>query len=120
MTFAEVMLVARKELRETLRDRRTLAIMILFPLVVYPLVSLATAQVMATRVNRTDKDVSRVAVIGPAPLAGGVRARLERRHDALGDVAVSPSPATADDVMAGHLDALVEVAPALGGAAAVP
>ena len=119
MKLAEVMLVARKELRETLRDRRTLAIMILFPLVVYPVVSLATAQVMATRVNRTDTEVARVAVTGPAALADGVRARLERRHEALGDVAVSPSPATADDVMAGHLDALVEVTPA-AGAAAVP
>jgi sodium transport system permease protein len=112
MRFADVMLVAGKELRETLRDRRTLAIMILFPLVVYPVVSLATAQVMATRVNKSDTEVARVAVSGPAQLTNGVRARLEQRHDARGDVAVSPSPATADDVMAGHLDALVEVAPA--------
>jgi sodium transport system permease protein len=112
--LAEVMLVARKELRETLRDRRTLAIMILFPLVVYPVVSLATAQVMATRVNRSDTEVARVAVTGPATLADGVRARLEHRHQAQGDIAVSPSPATADDVMAGHLDALVEVVPAAG------
>ena len=119
MKLAEVMLVARKELRETLRDRRTLAIMILFPLVVYPVVSLATAQVMATRVNRADTEVARVAVTGPAALADGLRGRLERRHEALGDIAVSPSPATADDVMAGHLDALVEVVPA-AGAATVP
>ena len=117
MKLGEVMLVARKELRETLRDRRTLAIMILFPLVVYPVVSLATTQVMATRVNRTDTEVARVAVTGAASIADGVRDRLERRHQALGDVAVSPSPATADDVMAGHLDALVEVTPAAGGAA---
>ena len=119
MKLAEVMLVARKELRETLRDRRTLAIMILFPLVVYPVVSLATAQVMATRVNRSDTEVARVATTGPAALADGVRARLERRHEALGDIAVSPSPATADDVMAGHLDVLVEVVPP-AGAATVP
>ncbi len=119
MKLAEVLLVAGKELRETLRDRRTLAIMILFPLVVYPVVSLATAQVMATRVNRSDKEVARVAVTGPAALADGVRARLEHRHEALGDIAVSPSPATADDVMASHLDALVEVTPA-AGAATVP
>src|SRR6185312_1723037 len=46
----EVALVAGKELRETLRDRRTLAVMVLFPLVIYPLVSLVTAQVLAARV----------------------------------------------------------------------
>ena len=54
-----------KELRETLRDRRTLAIMVLFPLVVYPLVSLVTAQVMATRANR-DRDRGRRGSPSPA------------------------------------------------------
>ena len=49
----EVTLVAGKELRETLRDRRTLAVMVLFPLVIYPLVSLVTAQVLAARVARS-------------------------------------------------------------------
>ena len=34
--------MAGKELRETLRDKRTLAVMVLFPLVIYPLVSLGT------------------------------------------------------------------------------
>ena len=43
MKLREVALVAGKELRETLRDRRTLAVMVLFPLVIYPLVSLVTA-----------------------------------------------------------------------------
>jgi membrane protease YdiL (CAAX protease family) len=49
------MLVAGKELRETLRDRRTLAVMVLFPLVVYPLVSLATVQVLTARIGRGEK-----------------------------------------------------------------
>ena len=52
MKLREVRAVAGKELRETLRDRRTLMVMILFPLVVYPLVSLLIAQVMASRVAR--------------------------------------------------------------------
>ena len=52
---ATILLVAGKELRETLRDRRTLAVMVLFPLVVYPLVSLLTAQVMANRASATAK-----------------------------------------------------------------
>ena len=62
------MLVAGKELRETLRDRRTIAVMVLFPLVVYPLVSLVTAQVLAARVARVDAHVARVAVEGPPAL----------------------------------------------------
>ena len=42
MNVRPALLVAGKELRETLRDRRTIAVMVLFPLVVYPLVSLVT------------------------------------------------------------------------------
>ena len=44
-----VLLTAGKELRETLRDRRTLAVMVLFPLVVYPLLALVGSQVVAQR-----------------------------------------------------------------------
>ena len=47
MNLPHVGAVFRKELRETLRDRRTLTVMFLFPLVVYPLVSLLMAEVMA-------------------------------------------------------------------------
>ena len=35
MKLADVLLVAGKELRETLRDRRTVGVMVLLPLVVY-------------------------------------------------------------------------------------
>jgi ABC-type Na+ efflux pump permease subunit len=80
----EVRLVAAKELRETLRDRRTLAVMILFPLVIYPLVALITAQVLAARVTRVESHVSRVAVSGPPALSAEVRRRL-----AAPDVALS-------------------------------
>ena len=65
MKLADVLLVAGKELRETLRDRRTLVVMVLFPLVVYPLVSLLMAQVMAGSAPGTRR-ASRVAVSGPA------------------------------------------------------
>ncbi len=76
MKLREVTLVAGKELRETLRDRRTLAVMVLFPLVVYPLVSLVTAQVLAARVARVEAHVARVAVSGPPVLT----AELLRRR----------------------------------------
>ena len=79
MKLAEVLLVAGKELRETLRDRRTLAVMVLFPLVVYPLVSLATVQVMAARIGRAEKVPARVAVAGPAARSPTSCARASRR-----------------------------------------
>jgi sodium transport system permease protein len=109
MKLREVTLVAGKELRETLRDRRTIAVMILFPLVVYPLVSLVTAQVLAVRVARVDAHVARVAVNGPPALAAEVRKRIAGR-----DVLVVP-PAPAADLTANRVDAIVELAPAPAG-----
>ncbi|HEY5089922.1 MAG TPA: hypothetical protein VIK30_08125, partial [Polyangia bacterium] len=109
MKLREVTLVAGKELRETLRDRRTLAVMVLFPLVVYPLVSLVTAQVLAARVARVEAHVARVAVRGAAPLTAEVRRRLTGPAVAL---APAGSP---DDVAANRVDAFVEVTPGPSG-----
>src|SRR4051812_10887229 len=104
MKLAEVLLVAGKELRETLRDRRTLAVMVLFPLVVYPVVSLATMQVLAARVGRADVAPSRVAIAGPPALADKLRARLaSRRHEGSAVFTFAPPPATAAEVRAGRI-----------------
>jgi sodium transport system permease protein len=106
----EVRLVAGKELRETLRDRRTLAVMVLFPLVIYPLVSLVTAQVLSARVARVEAHVARVAVSGPPALAAELRRRL-----ASPEVTLLPAAAQAD-LAASRVDAIAEVAPSLTGA----
>jgi sodium transport system permease protein len=99
----EVRLVAGKELRETLRDRRTLAVMVLFPLAVYPLVSLVTAQVLAARVARVEAHVARVAVTGPPPLTAELRRRLA------GAAVVVTTAADRADLSANRVDAIVEV-----------
>ncbi|HXU06947.1 MAG TPA: ABC transporter permease subunit/CPBP intramembrane protease [Polyangia bacterium] len=110
MKLADVLLVAGKELRETLRDRRTLAVMVLFPLVVYPLITLATLQVMSVRLARTEKQKPRVAISGPSALADKLRARLAaRNHGAGDDFALSSGPVTAADIRAGKLDAAIAV-----------
>jgi len=115
MKLADVMLVVRKELRETLRDRRTLAVMVMFPLVVYPLVSLATVQVLATRIGRTEKTPARVAISGPQRLAERVHAHLAARNrDGKEDFVFLPAPATAADVRAGTVDAAIQVEPPAG------
>lgn len=105
MKLREVALVAGKELRETLRDRRTLAVMVLFPLVIYPLVSLVTAQVLAARVARVASHVARVAVTGPPALAAELGRRL-----ASPDVALVPAARQAD-LAQGRVDAIADVAP---------
>lgn len=106
MSVRDVGLVAAKELRETLRDRRTIMVMVLFPLVVYPLVSLLMAQVMASRMTRSEAWRSRVAVTGAGDGAAAARARLS---DAPAVVLVDAPRAGPGDVEAGSLDAIAEV-----------
>src|SRR5215204_4300755 len=76
-----VLLTAGKELRETVRDRRTLAVMILFPLVVYPLLALVGSQVVAQRERGQRARPSVVAVNGSGQLAAEVRRRLDATKD---------------------------------------
>ncbi|HSY41552.1 MAG TPA: ABC transporter permease subunit, partial [Polyangia bacterium] len=109
MKLREVTLVAGKELRETLRDRRTLAVMVLFPLVIYPLVSLVTAQVLAARAARIEAHVARVAVIGPPALAGELRRRLA------GTELVVVASGGRADLAANRVDAIAEVKPGAAG-----
>jgi sodium transport system permease protein len=100
-----VLLTLGKELRETLRDRRTLAVMILFPLVVYPLLALVGTQLVAARKRTEEARPSQVAVVGAGALADQVRARIDRapklfkRHPT----------GTLADVDGERLDALVTI-----------
>jgi len=82
MNASDVLVVMRKELRETLRDRRTLAVMILFPLVVYPLVSLLLTEVIASKQTAGEARASRVAVVA-VPAVGAT-------------AGTSPSPSPSD------------------------
>ncbi len=97
MKLRDVRLVAGKELRETLRDRRTLAVMVLFPLVVYPLVLLVTTQVMADRATRTESTPSRIVVTGPEEVAAPIRARLAARPQQL---RLLPGPVDGNEAVA--------------------
>jgi sodium transport system permease protein len=118
MKLREVTLVAGKELRETLRDRRTLAVMVLFPLVIYPLVSLVTAQVLAARVARIEAHVARVAVTGPPALVGEARRRLAGTDLVVMESAgpsTSSDAAARADLAASRVDAVAAVRPGAAG-----
>ncbi len=58
--------VFRKELRETLRDRRTLIVMVAIPILLYPVLLIATEQFALLGIRRIESEASRVAVTGPA------------------------------------------------------
>lgn len=68
--------VYRKELRETLRDRRTLAVMILLPLVLYPMMSVLAAEYFISHETSRQARKSEVVLVGPGAAAGPI-------HDAL-------------------------------------
>src|SRR5437667_79630 len=73
--------IYRKELRETLRDRRTLVVMILLPLTLYPLLTLTFASLAASQKREEGARPSQVCMIGaPAPglrVALGAEAKLQ-------------------------------------------
>jgi sodium transport system permease protein len=111
-----VAVVLRKELRETLRDRRTVAVMVLLPLVVYPLVSLLTTEVLAAKQMAAEARTSRVAVVGADADAGGAVADVRDRLLATREIELVPiasavpsrGAGAAAEVSAGRIDALVE------------
>ena len=102
MTLRTVRTIAIKELRETLRDRRTLMAMVGIPLLLYPLILLVGTQAIVYRQAKTDNAVARVAV-GEGLDAGLVgRLRADERID------VEPvADDSADRVTSGGLDATV-------------
>ena len=103
MNLRHVAITLAKELREALRDRRTLAIMILLPLVVYPLLSLLAAQVATGRDKQREQRPSTVALVGSGPdhaLAASIRQNPT--------LFVLLPAGTAADIEGGSLEALIE------------
>src|SRR5439155_21906890 len=54
--------LARKELRETLRDRRTIITLVLMPLLVYPVLSLALRQFLVSSTVQAKQLPLRIAI----------------------------------------------------------
>ena len=103
--LSHVWLTLGKELRESLRDRRTLAVMILFPLVVYPLLSLLAAQVAVARDRTRQARSSLVAVAGKGSARDDLVARIRERPKLFTLVERGGRA----DVTAGRLDSLVQL-----------
>ena len=59
--------VWRKELLETVRDRRSLAIMLLLPIVLYPGLMVGTSQMFGHHMARVLAERGHVLVVGPVP-----------------------------------------------------
>lgn len=105
MRVRHVTATVAKELREALRDRRTLAIMILLPLVIYPLLSMLAAQVVMGRERHREARPSTVAVQGESP----------EREALLGQLVQNPAAfvvlplVNVGDLESGKIDVVVEL-----------
>lgn len=104
MSLRHVWLTFAKEIREALRDRRTLAVMILLPLVVYPLLSLLAAQVAMGREKSREARPSQIAFSGNGPARDALEPRL-RQNPTLFVLLPQGSPA---EVESGALDGLIQ------------
>lgn len=68
--------ILRKELLDSLRDRRTLVMMIGLPILLYPLLILGAVKLMETQREASEARASKIAVWGALPAA--LEARLRR------------------------------------------
>ncbi len=62
MNFNKVFAVYKKGLLETLRDKKTLILAILVPLLLYPLLMFGMMEIMAIGTERMEEEISKVAV----------------------------------------------------------
>lgn len=109
MRLSIILTIFRKEIRETLRDRRTLLMMVGLPVLVYPLLFIGLSKLQESQREAREERVSRVAVWGAAPAHlvdtlkadraiepvawAGISPDLRRQFD---QGAVAPSPETPD------------------------
>jgi len=104
--LARLARLTRKELRETLRDRRTVITLVLMPLLVYPLLSISFQKSLLVNVQQTTDEVYSVGVESQAILgeylqpllARGdrilkAREQAESERSSAGSGATSPAPA---------------------------
>lgn len=92
--------IFRKEIRETLRDKRTLRAMIFLPILLYPMMILGISWLTNSQEEQTAARASQVAVWGDAPpqLVGTLRAsHIEIRTD------VPIPPVIIGDLKAGRI-----------------
>jgi sodium transport system permease protein len=120
MRLTIVWTIVRKELTETLRDRRTIMMMIALPVLLYPLLMMGFTKLQVSQREATASRASRLAVWGAVP--PGLQAALTRDGKILVEAAAPPPEAVRLGLESGALrrPALVQTRkPARPGTAGV-
>ncbi|MFP4171415.1 MAG: ABC transporter permease subunit/CPBP intramembrane protease [Candidatus Hydrogenedentota bacterium] len=102
MRFALVLTIFAKELRDMLRDRRTLIAMIAVPVLLYPILFLVFSQVMIIQQERIERAPSTIALEGEEAL---LRSWLE----AAPRLEIEPSADPEADLLGGRVHAVVRL-----------
>jgi sodium transport system permease protein len=101
VNWSAILAVLGKELRETLRDRRTLIVMIVVPVLLYPAMLIVMEQIALFGRRSLEATAVRVALIGPVPDDG-------RYLDADPNItATRPDTVPLNDLRDGTLDAVL-------------
>ena len=100
--------VFRKELREMLRDRRSLAVMFGLPLVLYPLIAIGMFQLGETKKQDLTSRTERV-ILQNANAAPHLRDMMERHESGIELVPPARFPDPRKALEDGRLDAVVQV-----------
>lgn len=102
MSARKILAVFRKEVLDSLRDRRTLFMMVLLPILLYPLLFIFVTQIQSAGLARLQQERSRVSAKGSLP--EGLESLL------LGDTSLvfCPSPDPAGDLAGRNIWAWLE------------
>jgi sodium transport system permease protein len=66
MGLRNIAVVYRKELRETLRDRRTLMSTIVVPILLFPVLTIGMGYVAASLIDQANREPAKIAIVGGA------------------------------------------------------
>ncbi|MDX9974905.1 MAG: ABC transporter permease subunit/CPBP intramembrane protease [FCB group bacterium] len=102
MNIRRILIIFSKELRDMLRDRRTLIAMIGMPIVLYPLLFIFGSQAAIMHQDKLDRTPSRIA------FAPGTDPAVAGWFDTDPKFEVLKSLGAADDLYSGRVDAIVE------------
>jgi sodium transport system permease protein len=107
MNLRNIGIVYRKELVDSLRDRRTVISMVAVPLLLMPLLTIGVGVILVRQVGRAMEEIPQVMILGGQD-SPSVRAELEK----LKDVKIVPErPDYADEISNKQIRAAVEIPP---------
>lgn len=70
MNFEKVKVIYFKEMKDTLRDRRTLISMILIPILLFPVMMYGMGSIMTSMIKKTEEKVNPIVILGETEAPG--------------------------------------------------